>query len=264
MRTDAAQAWRARLGTATSLARMLDFDRPHPRAFGAPAASTAAFVAGTFNGEVARGASCNCRSVHLIPHCNGTHTESAAHLTREPLSPVQLVPLEPLPALLVSVAPVAAEVSGENAEPPPRPGDRLITAATIRRAWPAAWRAGLPPPRVLVIRTGADDDAPLAPYLSLEAARLIVERGIDHLVLELPSVDRSDDDGRLAGHRVLFGLPAGSTRLADATRAHATVTELAFVPAACQDGPCAVQLQLTAWTGDAVPSRPVHFALDDA
>ncbi len=83
-------------------------------------------------------------------------------------------------------------------------------------------------------------------------------------MLELPSVDRADDGGRLAGHRILFGLPAGSTRLADASRAHATVTELATVPAGCIDGPCAVQIQLTPWTGDAVPSRPVHYALRSA
>jgi len=255
-----APAWRSRLGAPVSLARLLDFDAAHPRAFGAPPATTAPFVVGTFNGEVARGASCNCRAVHLIPHCNGTHTESVAHLTVDSLRLTELVPLEPLPALLLSVAPVPAQGSGESTAPAPQPGDRLVTAAQIDRAWPAAWPAGLPPPRVLVLRTGAHDGDG-APYLSLDAARRIVARGIEHLVLELPSVDRADDGGRLAGHRILFGLPAGSTRLAEAARAHATVTELALVPAQCADGPCAVQLQLTSWTGDAVPSRPLLYPL---
>jgi kynurenine formamidase len=259
MATDAS-AWRARLGAPVSLARVLDFNAPHPRVFGAPAATTSPFVAGTFNGEVARGASCNCRAVHLIPHCNGTHTESAAHLTTDALRLTDFVPLEPLPALLLSVTPVVARDSGETADPPPHPGDRLVTAKAIERAWPAAWPDGLPRARVLVLRTGPLDERD-APFLSLEAARLVVARGIDHLVLELPSVDRADDGGKLAGHRVLFGLPAGSTSVADATRAQATVTELAQVPADCLDGPCAVQLQLTPWTGDAVPSRPVLFPL---
>lgn len=259
MATDAG-AWRARLGAPVSLARVLDFDAPHPRAFGAPAATTSPFVAGAFNGEVSRGASCNCRAVNLIPHCNGTHTESAAHLTTDALRLTDLVPLEPLPALLLTVSPVAARDSGETAEPPPQPDDRLVTAKAIEHAWPAAWPAGVPAPQVLVLRTGPLDERD-APFLSLEAARLVAARGIDHLVLELPSVDRADDGGRLAGHRVLFGLPAGSTRLADAARAQATVTELAQVPVDCVDGPCAVQLQLTPWTGDAVPSRPVLFPL---
>jgi len=261
MGSDVAGDWRTRLGEALSLARVLDFGAPHPRVFGAPPATTTPFVAGAFNGEVARGASCNCRAVHLVPHCNGTHTESVAHLTVESLRLTDLVPLEPLPAVVVSVRPVAAQQSGETADPPPLPGDRLVTATQIDRGWPAAWPADLPSPRVLVLRTGVHDGDDVAPYLSLEAARRIVERGIDHVVVELPSVDRAEDEGRLAGHRILFGLPPGSTRLADAARPHATVTELAQVPATCPDGPCAVQLQLTPWTGDAVPSRPVLFPL---
>ena len=51
-----------------------------PRApFAAP------FATGDFSGSVATGASCNCRTITLTPHCNGTHTECAAHLTLEPL-----------------------------------------------------------------------------------------------------------------------------------------------------------------------------------
>jgi hypothetical protein len=258
----------AALDGAVSLARVLDFSAPHPRAFGAPPAGSAPYVAGSFNGEVARGASCNCRSVTLIPHCNGTHTESAAHLTRETLLLDGIVPLAPLPALLLSVAPVASAGCGESADPMPQASDRLVTAGAIAAAWSSVLRGGAPPswqPRVLVLRTGPEEGDPVgAPsaYLTLEAMRLIVTRGIEHLVVELPSVDRSDDAGRLGAHRVFFGLPPDSTRLADALRRHATITELAAVPANCPDGPCAVQLQLAAWSGDAVPSRPVWYPLD--
>jgi kynurenine formamidase len=242
-----------------SLARTLDFAAAHPRAFGAPPATTAPYVAGDFNGEVARGASCNCRSVTLVPHCNGTHTESVAHLTREGLLLGDLVPLAPLPALLLSVSAEDAAASAETADPPPRPGDRVVTARAILAAWSAA--DPLPqPPAVLVLRTRITDEAE-PPYLTLEAMRLLVARGIVHLVVELPSVDRGDDQGRLGAHRVFFGLPPGSTRLADAARPQATITELAQVPDACPDGACAVQLQLTAWSGDAVPSRPVWYAV---
>jgi hypothetical protein len=257
----------ASLGGAVSLARVLDFAAPHPRAFGAPPAASAPYVAGNFNGEVVRGASCNCRSVTLIPHCNGTHTESAAHLTRETLLLGELVPLAPLPALLLSVAPVPAAGCEETADPMPQAGDRLVTAGAIAAAWSGVPGGGDSAstwgPRVLVLRTGPDEgDVAGAPYLTLEAMHLIVARGIEHLVVELPSVDRGDDQGRLGAHRVFFGLPPGSTRLADALRRHATITELAAVPAACPDGPCAVQLQLAAWSGDAVPSRPVWYPLD--
>lgn len=248
-----------RPGRATSLARRLDFHAAHPRHFGAPAATSAPFVVGGFNGEVARGASCNCRAVSLIPHCNGTHTESVAHLTLAGPSPAELVPLHPLPALLLEVTPVAAGASGESADPPPRPGDRLVTAAAIGSAWQACGTDSRP--LVLVLRTGAEDAGP-APYLSLEAARLLVARGVEHLVVELPSLDRGEDEGRLGAHRVFFGLPPGSTDLADAQRPACTVTELADVPATLAAGPCAVLLQLARWSGDAVPSQPVHYALE--
>jgi hypothetical protein len=51
----------------------------------------------------ASGGSCNCESVTLVPHCNGTHTEGPGHLTRERLS-VHASALRPLyAAALISV-----------------------------------------------------------------------------------------------------------------------------------------------------------------
>jgi hypothetical protein len=44
-------------------------------------------------------------------------------------------------------------------------------------------------------------------------------------------------------------------------RKQATITELAYIDDAIGDGPCAVQLQVPAWSGDALPSRPVLFQL---
>jgi hypothetical protein len=252
-------------GAATSLALALDFDAPQPRHFAAPAAVSTAYVAGSFNGEVARGASCNCRQLTLIPHCNGTHTESAGHLTLTSDRLHEILPAAPLPALLLSVTPAPAAGSGEDSDPLPQPGDHLVTAAAIAAAWPAV----LPfTPRALLLRTPNIPGKPLRDYsgtnpayLSRQAVRLIVARGIEHLVLDLPSLDRSDDDGRLTGHRLFFGLPAGSTDLAAATRRQCTITEFAWFPDGLRDGPCALQLQVPAFSGDAVPSRPLHLPL---
>jgi arylformamidase len=243
---------------ATSLALPLDFDRRHPRHFGAPPASSVAYRAGSFEGEVARGASCNCRSVTIIPHCNGTHTESASHLTREQRPLHEILPTAPLPALLLTVPPVAAAQTSEDSLPAPQPGDRLVTRAGLLAAWQ---QHGTAVPSALLLRTGTDwwDDAP--PYLSRQLADELVARGIRHLVTDLPSVDRLDDAGLLTAHRIFFGMPAGSTRLDDARRALATITELAVMPTALADGPCAVQIQIPAWHGDAVPSRPLHLPL---
>jgi arylformamidase len=242
---------------ATSLALPLDFDAPHPRHFGAPPAYSQAFRVGTFEGQVARGASCNCRSVTLIPHCNGTHTESASHLTLEQQPLHAFLPTAPLPALLLTVRPVAADGSGEDSLPAPLAGDRLITRTALREAWQAHHEQ----PRALLLRTGTDWREAAPPFLSRQFAAELVARGIEHLISDLPSVDRLQDEGRLTAHRIFFGLPPGSTRLADAARPTSTITELANFPAALVDGPCAVQIQIPAWSGDAVPSRPLHLPL---
>ena len=242
---------------ATSLALPLDFDAPHPCHFGAPPANSQAFRSGTFEGQVARGASCNCRSVTLIPHCNGTHTESASHLTLEQQPLHAFLPTAPMSALLLTLRPATTDGSGEDSLPAPIAGDRLITRAALR----AAWDMHGTQPRVLLLRTGTDwrDAAP--PFLSRQCAAELVARGVQHLVCDLPSVDRLQDEGRLTAHRIFFGLPAGSTRLGDAARPTATITELAHFPAALVDGPCAVQIQIPDWSGDAVPSRPLHLPL---
>lgn len=253
-------------GAPTSLAIELDFDAPQPRHFAAPPATSARYVLGDFSGDVKLGASCNCRSITLLPHCNGTHTESVGHLTTDSEPLYTLVPAAPLPALLLSLRPSGAAGATEDSDPPPVPGDLLITRAAIQSAWPATMPFT---PRALLLRTLPNDSAKLRrdysdiipPYLSRQAAQELVARGIEHVVLDLPSMDRSHDQGRLTAHRIFFGLPAGSTQRADATRAHCTITEFAFMPDELRDGCYALQLQLPAFAGDAVPSRPVVFPL---
>jgi hypothetical protein len=92
---------------------------------------------------------------------------------------------------------------------------------------------------------------------------LLVSRGVMHLVVDVPSIDRAHDEGRLTAHRLFFGLPRGAVQLAAATRAAATVTELAFIPDGIADGSYLLELQVPALSGDAVPSRPLLYALTE-
>ena len=258
---------RLELGSPTSIAIDLDFSGTQPRHFGAPEASTRPFAVPGFSGSVEQGASCNCHVLTLIPHCNGTHTECVGHLTREPIDAHRIVPLGLIPAFVVSIEPTNARTSGESTEPIPQPTDYLITRHALEqnsRAKPTPFK-----PRALVIRTlpnpiskqHQDYTSQTPPYLSREAAELLVERGIEHLVVDMPSIDRSHDEGRLSAHRIFFGLPSGDTTLAHATRANATVTELAYIPDSIADGPCFLELQVPALGGDAVPSRPLLYPI---
>ncbi len=319
------------LASPVSLARPLRFDGRDPRHFDAPAPRRRPLALPGFSGEVRRGASCNCSTLELTPHCNGTHTECVGHLVDEPLDACEIAPRGPLPALLLSILPVPAAGSGEDSDPAPQPGDRLLTRAALCAAWPATlrvtpratWPEALPfAPRALVLRSSAplaasaaatpsadraahrwpptaaavsavstavvDDGVAVAatatsaaaataenvdggaatavavPYLSRQLAAELVARGIEHLVVELPSIDRGQDQGRLCAHRIFFGLPPGSTRLAEVQRRGCTITELAAIPAGLPDGPCALQLALPRIAGDAVPSQPLLYRLEPA
>lgn len=243
----------------------LDFRGPQVRHFGAPRAEARPYAVPGFSGSVTRGASCNCDSITLIPHCNGTHTECAGHLTREPLHAQRVVPRGLLPALLLSVEPVPRRETAESSDPAPQAADRLVTRDALRMAWPAQPLA----PRALVIRTLPNEPAKRArdysdstpPYLTREAAQHLVELGIEHLVVDLPSIDRTHDDGRLTAHRIFFGLPAGDSALDRAARSQCTITELAYVADDAIDGTYFLQLQVPALNGDAVPSRPLLYRL---
>jgi arylformamidase len=254
------------LARPVSLAVELDFAGPQPRHFAAPRAASRPFVVPGFSGSVADGASCNCEVLTLIPHCNGTHTECVGHLTRERLDAWRVVPAEPLPAVVLSVEPQAVRATRESTDPAPEARDLLITREALEAAWPAETPFAA---RALALRTlpntpdkrTRDYSDLTPPYLTRPAAEWLVARGILHLVVDLPSIDRTHDQGRLTAHRIFFGLPPGSTRLADAARPAATITELAFIPQAVQDGPCLCQLQVPALAGDAVPSRPLLYPL---
>jgi arylformamidase len=249
-----------------SLAIDLDFSERQPRHFGAPLASSQPFAVPGFSGSVEHGASCNCNTITLIPHCNGTHTECVGHLTREPLDAHRVTPTGFLPALLVSVEAVAAELAGESTEPAPQAGDRLITGRAIEKSWPISAPFE---PLALVIRTlpnppderHQDYTDATPPYLSREAAVTLIERGIEHLIVDLPSIDRSHDEGRLTAHRIFFGLPRGAVARTPPTQANAPKTELAYIPDIAPDGPYLLALQVPAIGGDAVPCRPLLYQL---
>lgn len=260
------QKVRAALDRGVSLAIPVEFGAEGPRHFGAPAPSTAPFAIGSFTGSVATGASVNCASMTLIPQCQMTHTESVAHLTREPGDAWRIVPRGLLPAVVVSVIPEPASESNESTDPQPWATDSLISKRRLRAAWPMGRMID---PVAVIIRTLPNDPGKrtrdyterVPAYLTREAVEWLVEKRIEHLVLDVPSVDRTHDDGHLVGHRLFFGLPPGSHSRGDAARSRATVTEFAFIPDEVPDGPCVLSLAVPAIGGDAVPSQPIVYPL---
>ena len=90
------------------------------------------------------------------------------------------------------------------------------------------------------------------PYLTPEAMEYIVQQGIEHLLLDLPSVDREQDEGKLACHKIFWNYP-------EHPRKHCTISELIYVPDTIKDGNYLLQIQIPNISCDAAPSRPVLY-----
>lgn len=198
-------------------------------------------------GSVAEGGSVNFRSISFNPHGHGTHTECLGHITEEVHSVNELFKDFHCVAQLITVEPTESNGQAKGSVV----GDLVIEAtqipegnlpeAVILRTTP---NSGLKKTRVY------NNSNP--PYLSLETALKLVQKGVRHLVLDLPSVDREVDGGVLQAHHAFWGLP-------NSPRKDATITELVFVPDHIEDGLYLLNLQTAPFVNDATPSRPVIY-----
>jgi kynurenine formamidase len=94
------------------------------------------------------------------------------------------------------------------------------------------------------------------PYLHHDAAQLLVDYGVSHLLLDLPSVDREEDEGQLLAHRAFWQHPY-------AIRNNATITEMIYVPEEVKDGLYLLQIQITSMVLDVSPSKPVLYTIEE-
>lgn len=241
----------------------LDFHGPQPNAYGVQPASVEACKAGDLIGDTRRGGSCNFEQYTFIPHCNGTHTECVGHVTNARISVIDCLTDVFMPATLASVAPVLPAATDETYAVALDESDLLITRSIL------AASGILENSAALIIRTlPNDEDKRTKQYLnevpaffSTEAMEYIVELGVRHLLVDLPSIDRLYDQGRLSNHRIFWGIEQGSFELSDAARPNNTVTEFIYVPNAVADGDYLLNLQIAPFVADASPSRPVLFPM---
>ena len=208
-------------------------------------------TSGDWVGKVSLGqSSTNFNNILFNPHGHGTHTECLGHITHDFYSVNTSLKQYFFVARLVSVAP---EKHG---------GDDLITQARLSELLKGAL------PDAVVIRTLPNDAGKKTrkyshtnpPYLSADAAAWLRENGVQHLLIDLPSVDREQDQGALLAHKAFWNL-TNVDRVNEDARITATITELIFVPDEVPDGWYLLNLQTAPFENDATPSRPVLFKL---
>jgi len=85
--------------------------------------------------------------------------------------------------------------------------------------------------------------------------QVIVDAGIKHLLLDVPSVDKEQDGGKVANHKLFWDLDGEPKK-------HHTITEMIYVPDSAKDGLYLLNLQIISLEEiDASPSKPIIYPL---
>ncbi len=204
---------------------------------------------GDFVGSVLEGGACDYKRLHLTPHGNGTHTECYGHISKDNYTIQEALKEYLFISELVSIE--AKKM--EN-------GDLIITEEQIKNVFPKDYT-----PEALLIRTLPNNlneksikqySGTNPTYLAPEVCHFLANKGVKHLLLDLPSVDREEDEGKLLAHHAFWQYPHN-------TRKDATITELIAVPNEVKDGKYLLNIQLMNIALDASPSKPVLYAINE-
>ena len=204
-----------------------------------------------FIGDVNMGGAVNFRNITFNPHGNGTHTECVGHISKEKYYINNELKNFFFIARLVSISP---EIKSD--------GDKVITLNQIKEYSLLCSQTGLSA-EAFIIRTLPNNEEKKIrqysntnpPYVEKEAMPYLTKNGIHHLLIDLPSIDREFDEGKLSAHHSFWQYPENS-------QIHRTITELIFIPDYVEDGFYFMNLQIASFENDATPSKPVLFRLE--
>ncbi|ELR69881.1 N-formylkynurenine (Aryl-) formamidase [Fulvivirga imtechensis AK7] len=236
-------AYTADLSQPIDISIPLQNGTQNPNCYYADPVEFSTIRSGDFVGSVAEGGTVNYQSVKLTPHGNGTHTECYGHISPGHVTLNECLKSFHFIAQLISVTPER------------RGGDQVVLLKDIEPQLADGVEA-------LIIRTLPNESTKLKrqysgtnpPYLEGEIGNFLKEKGVKHLLVDLPSVDREVDQGVLAVHRSFWDITGDIRR-------DATITELIYINNLISDGIYLLNLQITSLEMDASPSKPVLFNL---
>ncbi len=197
-------------------------------------------------GSVKEGGDVNFNTINFNPHAHGTHTECVGHVTEKVYSINKCLKQYIFTAEVITVAPEQKE------------GDYVISDIQLKYLLKSR------KPQAIIIRTMPNTKDKKSkqyshtnwPYLTQEAAIFIRNRGIKHLLVDLPSIDKEKDGGALLAHKAFWDV-GGSIRK------EATITELIYVSNKIKDGKYVLNLQVAPFENDASPSKPILYKIED-
>ncbi len=222
----------------------LESGQQGPKCFYAPNFKTSPVVSGDFIGDTKQGGVVNFFNIEVNPHGNGTHTECVGHISKETYKLRDCMQRYMFASSLISVD----SFKLDN-------GDKLITRESIEEG---IKNIGFS--EALVIRTRPNDEEKLRRdysgtnpvYFDPEAIEFMVDNGVNHLLTDLPSVDREEDGGKLMSHSCFWNYPEDISL-------QRTITELIFVPNSVKDGKYVLNIMVADYDLDVSPSKPILY-----
>jgi len=199
---------------------------------------------GNWVGSVEQGADVNFNSIEFNPHAHITHTECAGHITKEVHSVNKNLKQYFFLAELITVAPESLH------------DDLVISKKQL------SYALGNKKREAIIIRTlpnmkdkqGRQYSNTNPPYLLEEAAIYLREKGVKHLLIDLPSVDKEKDEGKLLSHHAFWNVNVN-------IRLDATITEFIYVDNTINDGAYFLNLMVAPFENDATPSKPMLYKI---
>ena len=217
----------------------------NPNCFYAPMPEFEPVRTESFVGATAEGGLVNFYNIKLNPHGSGTHTECVGHIAKEKLTIHECLTNFHNIVKLVSIFPTRLEN-----------GDRVIMKHQLEEVFTKNEAPAI------AIRTQPNDDwktktnysGANPPYIHFKAIEYLVECGVQHLLVDLPSVDREEDEGKLLAHKAFWQYP-------DNVRKNCTITELFYAPDKIKDDLYLLNLHTISLDLDVSPSKPILYKL---
>lgn len=192
-------------------------------------------------GSVKEGSPVNFYNIAFNPHGNGTHTEGFGHISKgwESVND-QLKEFHFIAHFVIL-------------EPKQLNGDWIIDWESIDHKI-TDWDF-----EALIVKAGNysaghDFSHSNPPYFDAEMIAKLRDKGIKHILTDLPSVDKEEDEGKMSAHKAWWNYP-------EKPRAEATISELLCIVDSTLEGKYLLNLQMAPFHNDASPSRPVIYPL---
>ena len=203
--------------------------------------------------KIGNGAGCNVPTIYLNIHCQGTHTETALHISDKGIKISEINDVDFLASQIITVTPVSG--SRDNYHSDYSKDDMVITKKMINDEI-----SNMNFIDCLIIRTlpngdfkfGVDYNKNKYAFLSNDAVEYLLSIGVKHLIIDTPSIDMYDDGGALGNHQIFFKDKNGSFN-------KNTITEMAFIPNSISDGLYFTTIKFLNLDLDASPSVPIVF-----